>query len=170
MFNRNATTGCQERLTTSPLAVTIPALEHDMQEKRAPLSSLDLLYRTSLRSRYNSAFVSKLLKIFESKSKADLSLYISNYNTERLNKLRGTSTFCYYKGSIWKPICLLLGTSTTVLSVLDIKQKPEVIQLCIPELRSDLRIISPLALQVQTLIGFNLLNTLNEFLDSVSVF
>jgi len=61
-------------------------------ERNQP-SSLDSSHRTSPRSRYNTAFVSKLLKILESNPVPDLGLHISSYSTERLNKLRGEFWF-----------------------------------------------------------------------------
>ncbi|KAH8723980.1 hypothetical protein GQ44DRAFT_827834 [Phaeosphaeriaceae sp. PMI808] len=50
--------GVKKERPQRPSAVNIPA-GHDMREKPAQPSSLDLSHRTSPRSRYNSAFVSK---------------------------------------------------------------------------------------------------------------
>jgi len=81
--------------------------EHHKLEK-PPTPSSDVLgldsSPTSPRSRYNSNFVSKLLKFHESNPEADLAPRISKYNTERLNQLRGISTLlCYTINS--KLIC-----------------------------------------------------------------
>ena len=76
----------------------------------------------------------------------------------------------YYEEWTWKLICSLLSASTTILSVLNIEQEPEVVQPCITELCGDFSIISPLAPQVKTLVSLNSLDTSNEFPDSVSIF
>jgi hypothetical protein len=60
-----------------------------MRENPTPPSSLDPSLRTP-RARYNSRFISTLVKILESNPEADLSPHIK-YSTERLNELRGMS-------------------------------------------------------------------------------